>query len=170
MLSQARSWRFIRGVRTQGAEEPNLTFTRSIFELCTRAVSCVIRSVVFEFSPQRDPKRNRRFPSEARSAEKKKRQACLSSYCVTILRRPQSAVCGYPTESSDYAWGPGGAKNRLENNRSNIERVKVNFGSSAPCGSYCYEDVLTGAIFKRAPEARASWGVWGHAPPGNFEI
>ena len=84
-------------------------FTRSIFELCTRAVSCVIRSVVFEFSPQRDLKRNRRF------------------------RRPQSAVCGYPTESSDYAWGPGGAKNRLENNRSNIERVKVKFGSSAPC-------------------------------------
>ena len=117
-------------LKAQGAEEPNLTFTRSIFELCTRAVSCVIRSVVFEFSPQRDPKRNRRFPSEARSAEKKKR---LSSYCVTILRRPQSAVCGYPTESSDYAWGPGGAKNRLENNRSNIERVKVKFGSSAPC-------------------------------------
>ena len=106
----------------QGAEEPNLTFTRSIFELCTRAVSCVIRSVVFEFSPQRDLKRNRRFPSEA-----------LSSYCVTILRRPQSAVCGYPTESSDYVWGPGGAKNRLENNRSNIESVKVKFGSSAPC-------------------------------------
>ena len=37
-------------------------------------------------------------------------------------------------------------------------------------GSYCYEDVLTGGVFKRAPEARASRGVWGHAPPGNFEI
>ena len=58
--------------RSQGAEEPNLTFTRSIFELCTRAVSCVIRSVVFEFSPQRDPKRNRRFPSEARRPRRKR--------------------------------------------------------------------------------------------------
>ena len=53
--------------------------------------------------------------------------------CVTILWRPQSAICGYPTESSDYVRGPAGAKNRLVNNRSKIERVKVKFGSSAPC-------------------------------------
>ena len=35
--------------------------------------------------------------------------------------------------------------------------------------------VLTGIFIKggfqiRAPEARASRGVWGHAPPENFEI
>ena len=35
--------------------------------------------------------------------------------------------------------------------------------------------VLTGIFIKggyqiRVPKARASWGVWGHAPSGNFEI
>ena len=35
--------------------------------------------------------------------------------------------------------------------------------------------VLTGIFIKggyqiRVPKARASWGVWGHAPSGSFEI